>query len=1338
MLNAPTDSAVLFDRAGTLLDYNVTAAQRIPNPNMRRGANIYSFFPPQLAEMRRARNDEVFRTGQAIRYEDERNGIWFDNIIYPVFDANGQVTKVAVLARDITDRRRMELDLRLAAKRAESLAHIAARFNTQLNLEAVLTAVCEETQRALNVQAASVSLYDPATGQLTVAAVAGIPADYIERASFVKVQQLPVASLQIIPDIQALPDAPNQSLNIELDIRTVIYIQLVRDQALIGILSALVTGGMRDFTPPELDLLRALTDHAAQAIANARLLAETQRRAHEFETLTHLAKRLNAQLELETVLAVICEEATRALNVSAASMSLYDPVSDALRFRAIHGLPVTFGERFTPLPRAVYTWDGPEPPMMVISDMQAMPGLPDPDLYAEANVRSLISVGLYRDQDLLGNLNFIMLGQVRDFSPTEQQLAQVFAHQAAPAIHSARLFDETRLRAREFETLYAITRDIAEQLDLSPLLQAILDRTTSLFESHSGTVYLYDSARNDLSLAIAGGPVPLFIYQRILMGQGAVGLVAQTRQPLRLENYPEWEQRLSGYDTEPVFALLVVPMLYSGQLIGVLELARLTAAQSPFTLADERRLQLIATQAATAVYNAQLFAAVQTRARELETLYVTARSLAAQLNLEALFTLTLEQVMRLFASVSASIYLYDADAGALYLALTDGEIALAASPRMALGQGALGRAAQTRQPVRIDSYLKWEHCMAGYENSKLAGLMAVPMLYSGQLIGVLEVARTTPSNPHPYTEAEAHLLTLLATQVASAVHNAQLFAGSQERARQLEALYVTAHALTAQLDLDTLFKMTLEHIMPLLDSVSASIYLYDADVGDLSLALTDGEMAMSAFPRMAVGQGAIGRAAQTRQPVRIENYLTWEHRIAGYKTSRLAGLMAVPMLYSGQLVGVLEVARTTASDPHPYTEAEAHLLTLLATQVASAVHNAQLFAGSQARARELEALYVTARALAAQLNLEALYKMTLEQVMPLFDSVSASIYLYDADAGDVYLTLTDGEIGMSASPRIALGQGAVGRAAQTRQPVRIENYLKWEHRMAGYENSRLAGLMAVPMLYSGQLIGVLEIGRTTLSNPRPYTEAEAHLLMLLATQVASAVHNAQLFDAVNTGRERLRQLTQQLVLDQEKEQQRVSRELHDEAGQVLAALRLNLAGLYTTLAAERSALAENLQQALTLLDETIQRTRQIARDLHPPGIDLVGLHGVLRDYCERHTETSHLPIDYTGEPVPDLSSQANISLYRFVQEAITNVIKHARATQVWVVLQADACEVTLTVTDNGHGFDPRATTPKMNIGLLGMRERLDSVGGQLEVTSALGQGTRLVARLPAPAPESLP
>ncbi len=221
-------------------------------------------------------------------------------------------------------------------------------------------------------------------------------------------------------------------------------------------------------------------------------------------------------------------------------------------------------------------------------------------------------------------------------------------------------------------------------------------------------------------------------------------------------------------------------------------------------------------------------------------------------------------------------------------------------------------------------------------------------------------------------------------------------------------------------------------------------------------------------------------------------------------------------------------------------------------------------------------------------------------------------------------------------------------------------------------------------------------------------------------------------------RENLREMTERLITAQEQERQHISRELHDDLGQALTLQMISLRNLQNDLSLPRQDLFERLQ---TLHDQTYDifiKIRGLAQDLRPPILDALGLKVSMQTYCTEFTRRAHLPITFeVDEALPMLPDIYNITLYRVLQEALNNILKHAHASHVWVDLSREDDNIILTVQDNGLGFKT-GKAQSNGMGLSNMRERVTIAGGNFSIRSDQRRGTILTAQFSLPAHQQYP
>jgi signal transduction histidine kinase len=220
-----------------------------------------------------------------------------------------------------------------------------------------------------------------------------------------------------------------------------------------------------------------------------------------------------------------------------------------------------------------------------------------------------------------------------------------------------------------------------------------------------------------------------------------------------------------------------------------------------------------------------------------------------------------------------------------------------------------------------------------------------------------------------------------------------------------------------------------------------------------------------------------------------------------------------------------------------------------------------------------------------------------------------------------------------------------------------------------------------------------------------------------------------------TQRENLRQMAERVVSAQEQERKRLSRELHDDLGQALVAHILRLQNLQMELPLQADALNKEIDFLIADTNQIINRMRQIAQDIRPTLLDTLDLRSALETYSREFSLRSGLPIVFEADTqLPSLSDVHAITLYRILQETLTNVVKHSQASRVWVELTVEERAMILTVQDNGRGFSTAEASAKDGIGLFSLHERMALVGGELRVNSSAVKGTIISAFLPLEVP----
>ncbi|MEO8355398.1 MAG: PAS domain S-box protein, partial [Chloroflexota bacterium] len=266
-------------------------------------------------------------------------------------------------------------------------------------------------------------------------------------------------------------------------------------------------------------------------------------------------------------------------------------------------------------------------------------------------------------------------------------------------------------------------------------------------------------------------------------------------------------------------------------------------------------------------------------------------------------------------------------------------------------------------------------------------------------------------------------------------------------------------------------------------------------------------------------------------------------------------------------------------------------------------------------------------------------------------------------------------------------------------------------------------LLSVPLLVDNKVIGFVSL----FSDQHGFfTQQMSDRLAVFAVHAAVAIQNAWLFEQVQASTERLQSLSRRLVEIQENERLHISRELHDEAGQVLTSLLVDLRMLEKK-SSQPDAILKIVAEMERSLNGVIENLHRMAMALRPASLDHVGLVAALRQHVEAVTEKHGIQASFrTGGVIERLPANVETILYRTVQEALANVVRHAQATRVDVVMMVREDKLVVLVEDDGVGFDPETVSTEDHLGLFGIRERSEMIGATLVVESEPGKGTTIM------------
>ena len=295
----------------------------------------------------------------------------------------------------------------------------------------------------------------------------------------------------------------------------------------------------------------------------------------------------------------------------------------------------------------------------------------------------------------------------------------------------------------------------------------------------------------------------------------------------------------------------------------------------------------------------------------------------------------------------------------------------------------------------------------------------------------------------------------------------------------------------------------------LLGVTGGELAVYDETTRELVIAASRDMGTDSRGTRMALGEGAMGHAALTQEPLIIPSYQVWSGRSAKYTQDTVQSVIVVPLVIGQRLVGA--IAAVHADPERKFGEADVRLLNLFAAQAAVAIENARLYSAERERAGEQQALLDTLADLSGELELSKLLQAALERAVSLLGVDGGELAIFEEDRRELVIAASYNMETNAVGTRMALGEGAMGQVGQTHEPLIIPRYQEWAGHSAQYEHSSVQSVMAAPLLIGTRLVGAIA---SVHSDPkREFGDRDLRRLMLFAPQAAVAIENARLYSA---------------------------------------------------------------------------------------------------------------------------------------------------------------------------------------------------------------------------------
>jgi GAF domain-containing protein len=1099
------------------------------------------------------------------------------------------------------------------------------------------------------------------------------------------------------------------------------------------------------WTEAETQTIQTCSSVLKLALQHVLLTDQMQRLERHTQALEAIRSTIAHTLDLNVLLRQVVEQV--ALRYGYSLVSLYMVEGDMLHckhqvgyFNVIRRIPVTTG---------IMAQAFRQRQTICVPNVRFEPEF----IAALTGVVSEIAVPLQSEQTVYGVLN--VESRDRQLGPFDQSLLDAVSSEASVAIERAQLYTATHRQAQQLTMIEQLRSAIASQLDIDALGATIvrLLRDQLRFEFVS-LLLLQDDALN--LRAWCGDYYRL--RTRMSLDQGLNGLCIRRREPLLIQNVQSEPEYVSV--AQNVRSGIYLPLIYEQTVLGTLCIeSRATLTTSDFEIVTSLREQI-----AAALEQSRRLEIVQ-RAREREAFL---NKLLATIN-----QTSLDHWQDIWAQLGVQLTtLLEGDLCAIGLFEADQTMTL----NVWRAQRDTDNDARSRQihlsafdPQRLERFRRGE-CLyvrdvTRYEEPSALqtviiemgaiALAAVPVIVEKTLVALLAV---TQNQPRHWEDHDKALLESVAQHLAVAHRQAILWMQEEQRRQELELVYQIALDINAHHDLEPVLQAIVDRACRLLNADCAALYLLLPNEAEAELRVGVNNLANFVGSRVRRTQGMVGRSLEATHSFLVEDYHSWPRRDQQFNFMALRATLGMPLIAGNRTIGTLIVAHTRADKR--FSATDQRLIEMLGAQAAQAIETAQLLEDVRRRSAEMEAVYANVLTLLLDLDLQQVLQSIVERAQSLIGSTNAGLHILDPVTQELELTVAVNMAEHLLHTRVMVGEGVVGRVAQTRQSIRLDNYQTWPDPAEVYEHLPWFSVMAVPLLSGDQLLGVIGMAHTDAD--RRFTLRDQQLMELFASQAAQAVEQARRFEReriLRSDAERSLQEMQAVLQELEQTNERVGR---------LEKMRL-LGELASEVAHDfNNALTSMLGNSqLLLLDETdpsrietlsaieaaardsaamIKRLQEFGRPQHGPYTEVVDINSIVRDallmtqrrWRELVVSSIRLEASY---PIRGSATE----LRRVLMNLIVNALDAMPDGGTLEIVTEDVADaVRIVVTDSGIGmlpdvqarvFDPFFTTKAFGMGTgLGLsicHQIVVRHGGTISVVSEPEFGTTFSILLPA-------
>jgi GAF domain-containing protein/CheY-like chemotaxis protein/anti-sigma regulatory factor (Ser/Thr protein kinase) len=699
----------------------------------------------------------------------------------------------------------------------------------------------------------------------------------------------------------------------------------------------------------------------------------------------------------------------------------------------------------------------------------------------------------------------------------DKELLTFVGRHIASALERTRLIDETRQRNAELSLINDVQRGLAENLDMQSMYDLVGDRLQEIFDAQVVDIGIVDETAGVIHF-------PYAIEKGIRYPDEPVGIIGfrkhviETREPfLADENLEELTKQMGQprvLQGEPPKSSVFVPLLVGGKVTGVISLQNLDREHA-FSDADVRLLTTLAGSLSVALENARLFEETRQRNAELALINDVQRGLAENLDMQTMYDLVGERIREIFDAQVVSICVLDENSGLLsfpYLIEKGEHFTIEPRPPVGFRKHIL----ETRQPLLFDVITP--ELLAEYgQPGPLAGEQPkssvwVPLLVAGRATGVISLQNV--ERERAFTEADQRLLMTLTGSLSVALENARLFEETRQRNAELALINDVQRGLAENLEMQAMYELVGDRLLEIFDAQGVDIGVVDRDAGMIRYPY-EIERGVRLFGEpIPIAAGPASHVLETREPLLINERM--DERMAELGGSTVVGeptrsAVWVPLVVGAEATGVISLQNVDRE--HAFSESDVRLLTTIAGSLSVALENARLFEETRQRNAELALINDVQRALAENLEMQAMYDLVGDRLVEIFDAQVVDIGIVDREDGLLHFpyTIEKGVRFPDEPGPIAGGFGA--HVMETREPLLINEDVDDRAQEFGswiVQGESVKSVLFVPLVVGGEAIG--RISLQNIDHEHAFSDADVRLLTTLAGSLSVALENARLFE----------------------------------------------------------------------------------------------------------------------------------------------------------------------------------------------------------------------------------